>query len=152
MPAITRPHSLNSRTPKSRILLFSASQAKPTRRWETAKKQWSFTAGPPTALRTAFRRPMHVHLRNESLRLPRLDRLDSRMATRALIELLRPANVVTAAADVLAGCAAAQLASGEAHVLPWLLASTCCLYGGGIVLNDFFDRNLDAVEPLAQTE
>ncbi len=68
------------------------------------------------------------------------------MSTRALIELLRPANVVTAAADVRAGCAAAQLVSGEIHVLPWLLASTCCLYGGGIVLNDFFDRNLDAVE------
>lgn len=62
------------------------------------------------------------------------------------MELLRPANVVTAAADVLAGCAAAQLASGDAHVLPWLLASTCCLYAGGIVLNDFFDRNLDAIE------
>ena len=62
------------------------------------------------------------------------------MATRALIELLRPANVVTAAADVLAGFAAAG-----SHVQPWLLASTCCLYGG-IVLNDFFDRNLDAVE------
>jgi 4-hydroxybenzoate polyprenyltransferase len=63
------------------------------------------------------------------------------MATRALIELLRPANVVTAAADVLAGAAAAG-----SHIQPWLLASTCCLYGGGIVLNDFFDRNLDAVE------
>jgi 4-hydroxybenzoate polyprenyltransferase len=63
------------------------------------------------------------------------------MATRALIELLRPANVVTAAADVLAGFAVAG-----SHVQPWLLASTCCLYGGGIVLNDFFDRNLDAVE------
>lgn len=69
-----------------------------------------------------------------------------RMATRAIIELLRPANVVTAAADVLAGCAAAELAAGKAHILPWLLASTCCLYAGGIVLNDFFDRALDAVE------
>src|SRR5690349_4383528 len=64
--------------------------------------------------------------------------------SRALIELLRPANVVTAAADILAGFAAAT--SGAVETLPWLLASTVCLYGGGVVLNDFFDRNLDAVE------
>ena len=63
---------------------------------------------------------------------------------RALFDLLRPANVVTATADVLAGCAAAG--AGQPSALPWLLASTVCLYGGGIVLNDFFDRNLDAVE------
>jgi 4-hydroxybenzoate polyprenyltransferase len=30
--------------------------------------------------------------------------------------------------------------------LPWLLASTACLYAGGVVLNDFFDRNLDRIE------
>jgi 4-hydroxybenzoate polyprenyltransferase len=28
----------------------------------------------------------------------------------------------------------------------WLLASTACLYGGGVVLNDYFDRQLDARE------
>jgi 4-hydroxybenzoate polyprenyltransferase len=58
--------------------------------------------------------------------------------------LLRPANVMTAAADVLAGYAVAGLAHGRA--LPWLLASTVGLYAGGVVLNDFFDRRLDAVE------
>jgi 4-hydroxybenzoate polyprenyltransferase len=58
--------------------------------------------------------------------------------------LLRPANVMTAAADVLAGHAVAGLAQGRA--LPWLLASTVGLYAGGVVLNDFFDRRLDAVE------
>jgi 4-hydroxybenzoate polyprenyltransferase len=63
---------------------------------------------------------------------------------RALIELLRPANVVTALADVLAGYAAAGASWPAA--LPWLLGSTVCLYGGGIVLNDFFDRELDRVE------
>ncbi len=62
----------------------------------------------------------------------------------ALVELLRPANVVTAAADILAGFAAAT--TGPIETVPWLLASTVSLYGGGIVLNDFFDRNLDAVE------
>jgi 4-hydroxybenzoate polyprenyltransferase len=63
---------------------------------------------------------------------------------RAYLELLRPANVTTAAADVLAGYAAAGLGNGKA--LPWLILASTCLYGGGVVLNDFFDRNLDAVE------
>ena len=31
-------------------------------------------------------------------------------------------------------------------MLPWLLLSTACLYGGGVVLNDVFDRDLDRVE------
>ena len=60
------------------------------------------------------------------------------------LELLRPANVVTALADVLAGFAIADL--GNPLALPWLLLSTASLYGGGVVLNDFFDRALDAVE------
>jgi 4-hydroxybenzoate polyprenyltransferase len=63
---------------------------------------------------------------------------------RGYLELLRPANVVTAAADVLAGYAVAGRANGPA--LPWLLIATVCLYAGGVVLNDFFDRELDAVE------
>ncbi len=63
---------------------------------------------------------------------------------RAYLELLRPANVATALADVLAGYAIAGRPAG--HGLPWLLASTACLYAGGVVLNDFFDRALDAVE------
>lgn len=60
------------------------------------------------------------------------------------IALLRPANVATALADVLAGYALAGLQNPAA--LPWLLAATTCLYAGGIVLNDFFDRDLDRVE------
>ena len=63
---------------------------------------------------------------------------------RAYLELLRPANVVTALADVLAGFAVAGLDNRRA--LPWLLCSTACLYGGGVVLNDVFDRQLDRVE------
>lgn len=62
----------------------------------------------------------------------------------AWLQLLRPANVVTALADVLAGAAVAG------PVLPWrlavLLPATMALYAGGIVLNDFFDRHIDAVE------
>jgi 4-hydroxybenzoate polyprenyltransferase len=63
---------------------------------------------------------------------------------RGYLELLRPPNVVTAIADVLAGYAVAGRTNPRA--LPWLLAATVCLYAGGVVLNDFFDRQLDAVE------
>jgi 4-hydroxybenzoate polyprenyltransferase len=51
---------------------------------------------------------------------------------------------MTAVADVLAGYAVAGLRNAPA--LPWLIASTACLYAGGVVLNDYFDRHLDAVE------
>jgi 4-hydroxybenzoate polyprenyltransferase len=63
---------------------------------------------------------------------------------RDYIELVRPANVVTAFADVLAGYALAGL--GNPGTLRWLLPATACLYAGGIVLNDYFDRHLDRVE------
>jgi 4-hydroxybenzoate polyprenyltransferase len=63
---------------------------------------------------------------------------------RAYLELLRPANVATALADVLAGFAVAGLANRAA--LPWLLGATACLYAGGVVLNDYFDREIDRVE------
>jgi hypothetical protein len=63
---------------------------------------------------------------------------------RGYLELLRPANVVTAIADVLAGYAVAG--RGQSSRLPWLLAATVCLYAGGVVLNDFFDRVVDASE------
>lgn len=63
---------------------------------------------------------------------------------RAYVELLRPPNVVTAVADVLAGYAVAGL--GNRAALPWLLAATAGLYAGGVVLNDVFDRHTDARE------
>jgi 4-hydroxybenzoate polyprenyltransferase len=63
---------------------------------------------------------------------------------RGYLELLRPPNVVTAIADVLAGYAVAGRAQPRA--LPWVIAATVCLYAGGVVLNDFFDRGVDAVE------
>ena len=63
---------------------------------------------------------------------------------RAYLQLLRPANVVTALADVLAGFAVGGLQNSQ--VLPWLLGATACLYAGGIVLNDVFDRETDQVE------
>lgn len=65
---------------------------------------------------------------------------------------MRPANIVTAFADILAGYAAA---GGIIIVAPfsvshpglgWLLLSTFGLYGGGVVFNDVFDAPLDAEE------
>jgi 4-hydroxybenzoate polyprenyltransferase len=52
--------------------------------------------------------------------------------------------VATALADVLAGYAVAGL--GNPAALGWLLVSTACLYAGGVVLNDVFDRDLDRTE------
>jgi 4-hydroxybenzoate polyprenyltransferase len=63
---------------------------------------------------------------------------------RGYLELVRPANVVTALADVLAGYAVAG--RGHEHALAWLLPASACLYAGGVALNDIVDRHLDAVE------
>ena len=60
----------------------------------------------------------------------------------AYLGLMRPANVVTALADVLAGAAAAGGGGGLAA----LLLATAALYAGGVVLNDVFDATLDARE------
>jgi hypothetical protein len=73
---------------------------------------------------------------------------------RAYLELMRPANIVTALADILAGFATAGAVEvlgmrTGAELLPslaWLLFSTAGLYGGGVVLNDYFDAELDASE------
>jgi 4-hydroxybenzoate polyprenyltransferase len=61
----------------------------------------------------------------------------------ACLRLMRPANLVTAAADVLAGWI---VVGGGVDALGWRVAASVSLYAGGVVLNDFFDRNLDAVE------
>ncbi|MEH2084893.1 MAG: UbiA-like protein EboC [Nostoc sp.] len=77
---------------------------------------------------------------------------------RGYLELMRPANIVTAWADILVGFAASgsgiiftKLINGEATFailmpLAWLLLATTGLYGGGIVFNDVFDAELDAKE------
>lgn len=72
----------------------------------------------------------------------------------AYLQLLRPPNVVTALADVLAGGAVAgamlSLAGWSApfslSTLGALLLATVGLYGGGVVFNDVFDASLDADE------
>ena len=77
---------------------------------------------------------------------------------RGYLELMRPANIVTAWADILVGFAAsgsgmifAQIINREASFtilipLAWLLLATTGLYGGGVVFNDVFDAELDAKE------
>ena len=72
----------------------------------------------------------------------------------AYIRLLRLPNLPTAAADIIAGAAICGFL-GEASEL-WvtvqlipvvkLVLASICLYAGGVVLNDFFDASLDAVE------
>lgn len=69
---------------------------------------------------------------------------------------MRPANQVTAIADIAAGVAAGLALSGGlvpdfSLELPWLhlvllAISTFALYGGGIVFNDIFDLPIDRVE------
>lgn len=58
------------------------------------------------------------------------------------LQLTRPANLVTAAADVAAGYAIAGAPDGSA-LAPLVLAGIL-LYGGGVVLNDAFDAPRDA--------
>jgi len=59
-------------------------------------------------------------------------------------QLARPANLVTAAADVIAGYAIAG-APGLGTLAPLAMASML-LYAGGVVLNDAFDAPRDARE------
>jgi len=76
----------------------------------------------------------------------------------AYLRLTRPANIVTAIADILAGIAvsgaAMVLMSPEAHPSTgpgfdswlWLCLSTVGLYEGGVAFNDVFDAELDRIE------
>jgi 4-hydroxybenzoate polyprenyltransferase len=72
------------------------------------------------------------------------DQTRTTTALGGLLELVRPPNVATALGDVLAGYAIAGL--GHPDRLVWLLVATAGLYGGGVVLNDYFDRAIDATE------
>ena len=64
--------------------------------------------------------------------------------------LIRPANIVTAMSDILAGAAIAgyffELNTPSLLNLILLLLSTSCLYAGGIVFNDIFDLDIDRIE------
>lgn len=68
------------------------------------------------------------------------------------LRLMRPANIVTSVADVLAGIAISGVLSStlftEEYILPIVLLcfSTAFLYAGGVVFNDVFDAELDKIE------
>lgn len=68
------------------------------------------------------------------------------------LRLMRPANIVTAVSDILAGVAIANYNANQNWLQQnWtsvllLVISTIGLYGGGVVLNDVFDAELDKTE------
>jgi len=62
---------------------------------------------------------------------------------------MRPANIVTAVADILAGTAMAgtlYFSRFDTAAIILLCVSTALLYGGGVVMNDVFDAELDKIE------
>jgi 4-hydroxybenzoate polyprenyltransferase len=66
---------------------------------------------------------------------------------RSYLELVRPPNLFTAAGDVLAGYVVVTLgANVDSRALLTLIAASVALYAAGVVLNDYFDRDLDKVE------
>lgn len=65
------------------------------------------------------------------------------------LRMMRPANIVTSVADVLAGVGLSGYFMSDSTLLfPVLMLciSTMGLYGGGIVFNDVFDADLDRIE------
>jgi 4-hydroxybenzoate polyprenyltransferase len=62
------------------------------------------------------------------------------------LRLLRLPNVFTAVADVMLGFIFTHGAGEPALWLGLLVAASCCIYLAGMVLNDLFDRDIDAVE------
>ena len=69
---------------------------------------------------------------------------------RAFAELTRPANVVTALSDIMAGLAIVGFVFGrldyQFYPALFLGLSSMCLYAGGVVFNDVFDHELDSFE------
>jgi 4-hydroxybenzoate polyprenyltransferase len=71
---------------------------------------------------------------------------------RPYLQLLRPPNVLTAVSDIWAGIAlSGAIGAGSGVTLYWkavilLSLAAACLYGGGVVINDFCDASLDRRE------
>ena len=72
------------------------------------------------------------------------------------LQLMRPANLLTALADILGGIFITYGLLNSIEIEIWwqqhlwsilfLSLSSTCLYAAGVVLNDYFDSSLDAVE------
>lgn len=69
---------------------------------------------------------------------------------RAFLELIRPANVITAWSDSIAGMSLVGFGFGFANYqikpMGLLGLASMLLYAGGVMLNDVMDANLDALE------
>lgn len=62
---------------------------------------------------------------------------------------MRPANIVTAIADIIAGIVFSGYFTAPQYLLApvlFLILATIGLYGGGVVFNDVFDAELDKIE------
>ncbi|WP_262486530.1 UbiA-like protein EboC [Flectobacillus major] len=72
------------------------------------------------------------------------------MDIKSYLQLMRPANLVTAVADIMAGMAISgflfEINFSCFQTVLILSMSTIGLYGGGVVFNDVFDAKLDAIE------
>ncbi|UZO80577.1 UbiA-like protein EboC [Aquimarina sp. ERC-38] len=76
----------------------------------------------------------------------------NKKVVKGYLRLMRPPNLPTAVADILAGAAISGLVqqiaittSGYGSLL-FLVGATICLYAGGVVLNDVFDYKIDIKE------
>nr|MBA2450371.1 UbiA family prenyltransferase [Chloroflexota bacterium] len=66
---------------------------------------------------------------------------------RAYLELVRVPNLFTAVGDVVAGYLLLSRGVGvDRRALVTVAAASVALYAAGVVLNDYFDRDLDRVE------
>jgi len=66
---------------------------------------------------------------------------------RAYLELVRLPNLFTAVGDIVAGyLIVSRGVDVSSRDLMLLMAASVCLYAGGVVLNDYFDRDVDSVE------
>jgi len=70
----------------------------------------------------------------------------NRSRTRAVLELLRLPNVFTAIADVLLGFLFVHGSLEPGHLAGLLVVASALLYLSGMVLNDVFDREVDAAQ------
>lgn len=64
----------------------------------------------------------------------------------ALLQLVRLPTVFSAAADIVLGFLLTHATLEPAGTFGWLLGVSICLYWTGMILNDFFDRTVDARE------
>ena len=69
-------------------------------------------------------------------------------APQAVAELVRLPAVLSVPGDVLVGAAASGQGRNVSRVAG-LTAASSCLYLAGMALNDYADREVDAVEPRA---